>query len=282
MRIISKGRDYYDSTLVHGADTTIVYNRSSIVSADVRNDSSKKKQYPDNTDIGNLAISVPDFPIFFKYGHVNKYIGMNMSSYDAYVPKTMSRSYIVFNTVAVWVAGVRYYGCYLNVKDASQKKNPNGTRYYRIIWTVDALEKEIAALGITEYSYVRYGDGWRKVKVDINDFFTPSKEDETVLIENGVSVMTYGPLSINSAGVNDNLNASPEFLGWTVDSWNLKDYEFFRVIDPYQTMQEISMWRSGVLPSAANPMVEITGPESLMLNKHGFDKWTFKKQKEIK
>lgn len=59
------------------------------------------------------------------------------------------------------------------------------------------------------------------------------------------------------------------------DQSNLKDFNFFRACDAFQTHQIISQWRSGVLPSAGVQMVEINDIDRL--TKHGFDKLSFRK-----
>lgn len=55
---------------------------------------------------------------------------------------------------------------------------------------------------------------------------------------------------------------------------SLKDFEFFRVMDPYQTFQEISQF----LGSLAKPQKEIPLlDDQTMAEIKGFDKWSFRK-----
>jgi hypothetical protein len=54
----------------------------------------------------------------------------------------------------------------------------------------------------------------------------------------------------------------------------LKDYEFQKVIDPYELFQEISMFLAGTLNSGERDVVEI--PDKYRKEQHGMDKWSFR------
>lgn len=58
----------------------------------------------------------------------------------------------------------------------------------------------------------------------------------------------------------------------------LHQYGFFRIKDAYTAFQEISMYLGGVMGSEGNPMVKLNDKE--LLQKHGFDNWSFKKMPE--
>ena len=88
-------------------------------------------------------------------------------------------------------------------------------------------------------------------------------------IENGVVIAIRNPFDRNGRDLHDH---------WKVNTDGLKDIAFPKVIDPYSAFQEISMFVGGVLPRSGNPMVELTG-EKIMLQKHGMDKWSFRRQK---
>ena len=60
-----------------------------------------------------------------------------------------------------------------------------------------------------------------------------------------------------------------------INNDNLKDYEFFRVVDAFQTHQRIEQWVTGVLPQAGKPTVEIVD-DKVIAEKHGFYKWSFR------
>lgn len=50
----------------------------------------------------------------------------------------------------------------------------------------------------------------------------------------------------------------------------LKDYKFYKIIDPFTSFQDIMMYISGVLGTPNSPMVEIS--DELRIERHGFDK----------
>jgi hypothetical protein len=66
---------------------------------------------------------------------------------------------------------------------------------------------------------------------------------------------------------------------WFINTDGLKDIGFAVAIDPYTAFQELSMFVGGVLPRSPNPMVELSG-EKIMTQKHGFDKWSFRRHKD--
>jgi hypothetical protein len=59
-------------------------------------------------------------------------------------------------------------------------------------------------------------------------------------------------------------------IAWEINGDFLKNYKFFKVLDPWQAFQEIQMFVGGVLPRNPNPMVEITN-DKIKIHKHGFD-----------
>jgi len=67
--------------------------------------------------------------------------------------------------------------------------------------------------------------------------------------------------------------------GTTRVNGRLADIEFYRVMPTWQAFQELSMFL-GNIAAPNNPMVVIS--DQSMIAKHGFDKWSFRKQKEQK
>lgn len=66
---------------------------------------------------------------------------------------------------------------------------------------------------------------------------------------------------------------------WYIDGYNLKQYQFAKVFDPFRAFQEIEMWLGGVLPSVGSSPPQIVD-EKIRLEKRGFDsKWSFRKEK---
>ena len=58
----------------------------------------------------------------------------------------------------------------------------------------------------------------------------------------------------------------------------LKDYEFYRVFDPYTCYQEISMYVGNNLVEDPNKAWPIG--DKLKVQSHGFDKYSFRKDKQ--
>lgn len=56
----------------------------------------------------------------------------------------------------------------------------------------------------------------------------------------------------------------------------LRDWEFFKVLDPWTTYLELSMYVSGVLLSNVKPIPEID--DETLASAKGFDKWSFRKE----
>jgi hypothetical protein len=59
----------------------------------------------------------------------------------------------------------------------------------------------------------------------------------------------------------------------------LREYEFFRVVEPYTAFQEIQMFMSN-LAVPLNPIPEIS--DKIMVDIKGFDKWSFRKMPKDK
>lgn len=65
---------------------------------------------------------------------------------------------------------------------------------------------------------------------------------------------------------------------WLINCDGLKKIEFYRLMDSYTIFQELSMWTSGVLPRDSKSTVDITDND-IKIHKHGFNKFSFRKQK---
>ena len=60
----------------------------------------------------------------------------------------------------------------------------------------------------------------------------------------------------------------------------LKDYEFYKVIDAFTAFTELQMFISGVLGTGEKEMIEIE--DKYKIKKHGFNKWSFRKEPQKK
>jgi hypothetical protein len=59
---------------------------------------------------------------------------------------------------------------------------------------------------------------------------------------------------------------------------SLKELGFFQVKTPFEAFQEIAMFLGGVMGTDARPMVQLSDKE--VHQKHGYDKWSFRKMPE--
>lgn len=80
---------------------------------------------------------------------------------------------------------------------------------------------------------------------------------------------------------------TPQFVLYDYDDKNLKingslkDVQFYKVFNPYQALQEIEMYITGVLGVNNKPMIEISDKHKIV--GHGFDpKYSFRKEPENK
>lgn len=80
---------------------------------------------------------------------------------------------------------------------------------------------------------------------------------------------------------------TPQFILYSVEkenliiNGNLGEVQFYRVFDPYQALQEIQMYITGVLGVNNKPMIEISDKHKIV--GHGFDpKYSFRKEPEKK
>ena len=60
----------------------------------------------------------------------------------------------------------------------------------------------------------------------------------------------------------------------------LKNYEFYKVFDTFQAFQEISMFMGGVLGAGEKEITVVA--DKYKITQHGFDKYSFRKDKEVK
>jgi hypothetical protein len=60
----------------------------------------------------------------------------------------------------------------------------------------------------------------------------------------------------------------------------LKDFNFAKAVDPFRAYQEIDMFISGILTPESKPMPKI--PDELKVQSKGFDKYSFRKRKQVK
>jgi hypothetical protein len=148
----------------------------------------------------------------------------------------------------VGFCGKLYVG-YVFIYSSVTPQNPNGIKRKKVIYNFEPAIK-ILRIDKKNYQYKR-----------IKDFFDlQGKEDLRIFREYRVPafVFEFRP------GNNQVLVLNPL----------LKDYELYRLFDPFQTHQEIEMFLGGVLGKEEKSMIEIS--EKNKIQQHGMDKWSFR------
>ena len=133
-------------------------------------------------------------------------------------------------------------------------------------WDQNSLGKFLATRGARiGREHAPHNSRWTKP-------FARGKLEREVLdacLRNNVSVATrYSDLT-------QKVGSSGE-AAWSVNSDDLRRYDFFKITHPMEAFQELSMWVGGVLSNSGNPMVQITD-DKIKIAKHGMDKWSFRK-----
>ena len=250
MRIIG-GHDYYDSALAYGRDDDVIFVR-------------EPKIVPDK-----------ECPLFKGYPHAiikgRSYWGSNNKFQ---VKENGQLVTLELHTINCYVAG-KHYG-------AIKVKKELDSKHREIFWNYDAFVNWLSSLG-KEVAGPAKKYKWEKdtpekdAFTSLKAFLTPmpaTLEQLAWLVNNRVVTATWYDNYIR--------NYVPD-LEWRCNStekgYALKDIEFARAVDPFTLFQEISMFVGGVLPRNANPMVEIVD-QVIKAEKHGFDKWSFRRHKD--
>lgn len=129
--------------------------------------------------------------------------------------------------------------------------------------------------------------------------FAYSEESlDRALEEFGVSVPSYAQKAVSSTVYSSKI--SEKQTNWMIEKGlsillvnfychklayvgnpsTLRDFEFYRALDPFTMYQTLDMWVSGVLSGRGNKTVEITD-DKIKIQKHGFDlKQSFRHRKK--
>jgi len=246
MRIIG-GHDYYDSALAYGQDADLVFVRA------------EKGFAPENTPLEASFLSK------FVYKPGERY------RYNPEDVKYKGDEYR-FYAVSVYVAAKHYGGIKV-------VKNPCGvdalSDEIHYFWHYDAFEAFVQSMGYEVYIPKKDWEG--NLHAPWSVWFEPrdtTEKEYEFIIKERIAVAVSCEMD---TGRYIRLTPGP----WSVNGSNLRSVNFQKALDPYTCFQEISMFVGGVLPRNPNPMVEITDPK-IKIAKHGFDEWSFRKQKVAK
>jgi len=130
---------------------------------------------------------------------------------------------------------------------------PYETHYH---WSLESLNASVEKMKMT---WKGEPNSWDK------EYFGEQNITKSMtewMVFNNVAIIT-GEQQLDQSKYEINLNQD-----------NLKNFEFFKVIDAFQLHQRIEQWVSGVLPQSENPMINISDQDKA--HKHGFWKWSFR------
>lgn len=249
MRIIG-GRDYYDGVQSLGIDKTIVFLRGSQGKCrSIKSSESDLRPLKYRT----VAVCAP------RKGYYQC---------TSYVDTKYGRFY--FEPLVVWFAGERHAGIKMTTDEKA--KNIGGATFWRHVDLIDFLDSigcKIAK-GFWPSDSIKEGD--------IDEFFSSRSQDKEIdwLVKNRVSIAISENGSIFCRH-----NEWEKQRSWNLDVSGLSDIGFASIIPPYEAFQKLSMWVGGVLGTSGNEMIEIKD-DKVKRDKHGFDKWSFKKKKVLK
>jgi hypothetical protein len=249
MKIIV-GNDYYDNVLAYGHDDSIVFVRSRDDAWTV-SDMTKKGVYLPLLDVD--IRSIDNSKNHFRTYGLNQFYLKN--------EKKESIRHIV-EPIVVIVAGKRFQG--IKLSNDRDFKNV----YF---WSYEAFAAWLASVGMTHTR----NHAWRDT--DLKQYFEHKPVSKSVLdflIEFKITILTF----YKTTSGNAQWNLDDQKL-WFVNSCHLRDVEFYKVMDAFTIFQEIEMFQGGVIANAGNKMVQITD-NNIKIAKAGFDKFSFRKQKE--
>jgi hypothetical protein len=246
VRIISpKFKDYYDMVAGQGVDLTRIYMRET-------KEVSGRLPLPDWDERENSWDNK-----HFKYPRYGRDVykqGWATATYN------LSYIYVLF-------AGKLYGG--LRFTDVNEVSH---------IWDVEALDAVEDKTGIFtdsgKYSTYRYRGHNPETEYEQCKRILAIRGDEVLsewAIANSYSVVVDHK-QLRGSGYPSPLHDNKVYL---VDP-PLKDFQFQKVIDPFTAYQELDMWVGGVLGQNKEPL-EVS--DSVKIQQHGFDKWSFRKHK---
>ena len=231
------GHDYYDNAIKYGIEKNIVFVREKD-----KKISSKDFFYPERV--------LPGFGFSFgKQKFESEYFYNNNYTFS-------------IKSIHVYFCGKKYNG----IKVVKQNRNDFSNEEI-CFWKYNDFKEYVNSTGfsINEHKY-----GWLNSCVPLEEYFNKTIEKKEVekLIEKKITIAT---ICTGRNYYND------EKYVWRVDGYDLKEYQFYRVVDPVTAFQEIYMWSDGVLTKNEKNIVVITD-DKIKAHKHGFDEWSFRKQ----
>ena len=246
MLIISKKKDYYDGVVgTMGIDKTLVYDRELV------------------------ELEGKNFPVSFtkqRFGLNNSKESQFIKLGDHDIKKECWKEYPNYSLFIIGFCGKLYVGWKLYFEEKSQLGVSN--LITNITYDFEFMKTIIQPKGWN----TNFEDDYHNViSSDVlqlfRDFNTP------VFIYDNDYNRTILPNKNRYYGSSKH---NPKFFINPI----LKDYEFYKIFNTFQAFQEIQMFLGGVLGSGEKEIVQVA--DKYKIEQFGFDKYSFRKDKEIK
>lgn len=276
MRILN-GKDYYDNGMSMGQDNDLIFVRSpnGEISYSLPEKSKlrhrltkykKKNNIPDQS-FYEAKYAPSCFSVFTTKSMRYRYFYCDYSEF-----KDNKNNEVYLSNIAVFFCGKIYYGVEVHIA------NKKSGIFYHAQDVLDfLLHNDVDYNNIVSSQYSRnkfhedseYVKHFPKVLNDACEVRDVADGDLYDWIkENKVSIITYGSSDTMKKDV------------FHVNDTNLTSMEFYRVFDAYSAYQELSMWLGSGIFNNSHPMIKLDDKE--LTQKHGFDKWSFRKMPEPK
>ena len=246
MKIVSKSRDYYDSVVGYGIDKTLTYIRTkevlSLEHVDSRSELESFRRYIQDQIQYPIELDVIGFCGKF-YVLVNFFIkSLHNDDHRILLERTSSRNLKNFwEKLKKIHKNEKYFqSSRFRDRDLYRKFKTSKTRHKSEIDKFNNYEKIIET-----YNYV---SPYNCKSFDIFHELSCPVFVTTFYPENQKKTITKNPI--------------------------LKDLGFSKVLDPFTTFQELSLFIGGVLSQTQYPPIELSDQDKIA--KKGFDKWSFR------
>jgi hypothetical protein len=247
MHIVSKRKDYYDGVIsAVGVDKTIVYVRETTVFDESRD-------FPE--EFGPSKYTLSSYNDYSPFRDISNYEMTRMGKLKHVL------KYQKYGGFIVGFCGKLYVGWKLHYEEKQLVYPFASILKTYITYDLDEVEKYIKINGYRHnmsdsVNYIRtYNktiDIFRKLNAPI--FVYDQDYDRLYMNNDRKSAFVINPL--------------------------LKEYDFYKIFDSFRAFQEISMFLGGVLGKGEKEIVEVQ--DKYKIAQHGFDKYSFRKDKEIK
>ncbi len=238
MKIISKHHDYYDACLAYGHDDHIVYLRDHL----------KFEHRLLDRDVPEIIRNLRAVFKSLSSGQETSVDWMSTRWYDRLPNSLRGKNHMVdIRTIRILFCGKHYPAIRAHVTPYGVM-HPSKTEFF---YDADSLIAFLEEYGVGDSRKSK----WSKDTdfANIRTWFntnTARQPDYNWMVANKVTcvVADGGDILVNPP---------------------LKDYQFFRKLDPYTAFQELDMYVGGTLAYPQNMMVEIEDKYRIMA--HGFD-----------